>query len=31
LVRPNYSINFITLNFVSVANGVEFDVVAGSI
>ena len=31
LIKPNYSINFITLNFVSVATGISFDTVAGSI
>jgi hypothetical protein len=31
LVKPNYSINNITLNFVAVANGITFETVAGQI
>jgi hypothetical protein len=31
LVRPNYSINYITLNFVAVPNGITFETVAGQI
>ena len=31
LVQPNYSINFIQLNFVSVPGGISFDIVSGAI